>query len=216
MFGIGPMEMIVIAIVAMVFIGPDKLPDLMRKFGKIFVQVRRHANDVRSSFNDVIHDAERELELEKIRELQQKLQSTSPAQVLEAVTADVPSTPKPQVGPGFDQYGHPLPGHDQWGWPLPEGADQHAVVRGAPHQDYHEGHYVNGEFVRNSETFVAWDASMDRPLHELLAPKPEEPAPSPNPTATQATPPQPDHQAPHTEVKATSIDDGSDKKEPKQ
>ncbi len=172
MFGIGPMELIVIAIVAMLFIGPDKLPDLMRKFGKIFVQVRRQANEVRSSFNDVIHEAERDFELERIRELQKKLQSTTPQQVLDAALADSTTTAtKPLQGPGLDEHGHPLPGFDENGYPLgPEGAtpqNQH---------DYHEGHYVDGKFVKNADTFVSWDPAWDKPLNELFPMKPEAPA----------------------------------------
>ncbi len=84
MFGIGPLELVVIAIVAIVVIGPDKLPDTMKKFGKFFVQARRHANDVKDTFHQVIHDAERELEVERIREIQAKIQATSPAQILDA------------------------------------------------------------------------------------------------------------------------------------
>jgi sec-independent protein translocase protein TatB len=170
MFGIGPMELVVIAIVAMLFIGPDKLPDLMRKFGKIFVQVRRQANEVKSSFNDVIHEAEREFELERIRELQKKLQSTSPQQVLDAALADSTTTAtKPLQGPGLDEHGHPLPGYDENGYPLaPDGAtaqEQH---------EYHEGHYVDGKFVKNADTFVSWDPAWDKPLHELFPVKQEE------------------------------------------
>lgn len=170
MFGIGPMELIVIAVVAMLFIGPDKLPDLMRKFGKMFVQVRRQANEVKSSFNDVIHEAEREFELERIRELQKKLQSTSPQQILDAALADSTTTgTKPLQGPGLDEHGHPLPGYDENGYPLaPEGAtaqQQH---------EYHEGHYVDGKFVKNADTFVAWDPAWDKPLNELFPLKQEE------------------------------------------
>jgi sec-independent protein translocase protein TatB len=173
MFGIGPMELIVIGIVAMLFIGPDKLPDLMRKFGKVFVQVRRQANEVRSSFNDVIHEAEREFELERIRELQKKLQSTSPQQVLDAALADSQTTgTKPLQGPGLDEHGHPLAGHDENGYPLaPDGATPQE-----PQHEYHEGHYVDGKFVKNADTFVAYDPAWDKPLSELFPLKPETPA----------------------------------------
>jgi len=175
MFGIGPMELIVIAIVAMVFIGPEKLPDLMRKFGKIFVQVRRQTNEVRSSFNDVIHEAERDFELEKIRELQQKLQSTSPNQLLDAaLNGQQTSNTYPLPGPGLDADGHPLPGYDEHGHPLNKDGVAHAETHEAqsPH-DYHEGHYVDGKYVANSDTFLAWNPSMDKPLSELFPLKPE-------------------------------------------
>ncbi|MDQ3232778.1 MAG: Sec-independent protein translocase protein TatB, partial [Pseudobdellovibrionaceae bacterium] len=175
MFGIGPMELIVVAIVAMLFIGPDKLPDLMRKFGKIFVQVRRQANEVKSSFNDVIHEAERDFELERIRELQKKLQSTSPQQVLDAALADSKTTAtRPLQGPGLDVHGHPLPGFDENGYPL---TPEHATPQDPPGHEYHEGHYVDGQFVKNADTFVSYDANWDKPLSELFpVPPPETPA----------------------------------------
>lgn len=174
MFGIGPMELIVIAIVAMVFIGPEKLPDIMRKFGKIFVQVRRQANEVRTSFNEVIHDAEREFELERIRELQKKLQSSSPQQVLDAALSDSTTTAtKPLYGPGLDEHGHPLPGCDENGYPL---APEHATPQDkAAAHEYHEGHYIDGKFVPNADTFLAWDPAMNKPLNELFPLAPEAP-----------------------------------------
>lgn len=116
MFGIGPMELVVIAIVAVVFIGPDKLPDAMRKFGRFFVQARRHANDVKNSFQEVIHDAEREIELEKIRELQKKLEAASPSQVLETT---VNEALKPKADPDH-----------------PHGESY----------DYHESQYADGKY----------------------------------------------------------------------
>ncbi|WP_141735491.1 Sec-independent protein translocase protein TatB [Oligoflexus tunisiensis] len=215
MFGIGPMELIVIAIVAMLFIGPDKLPDLMRKFGKVFVQVRRQANEVRSGFNDVIHEAEREFELERIRELQKKLQSTSPQQVLDAALADSQTTDtKPLLGPGLDEHGHPLPGYDENGYPLaPDGATPQE-----PEHEYHEGHYVDGKFVKNADTFVAYDPSWDKPMHELFPLKQETPAEgteapaaapeaAPAPAAASSAAPAPEKTAeavePKTETKPT-------------
>ncbi|MBC7661617.1 MAG: twin-arginine translocase subunit TatB [Chitinophagaceae bacterium] len=77
MFGIGPMEMLVIIVVAVIFVGPDKLPDMLKKFGRFYVQAKRHANDVKSGFDDAIHQAERELELERIRDLQRQLANLS-------------------------------------------------------------------------------------------------------------------------------------------
>ncbi|RYF21675.1 MAG: twin-arginine translocase subunit TatB, partial [Flavobacteriales bacterium] len=89
MFGIGPMEAIIIALVAVIFVGPDKLPGVLKKFGRFYVQAKRHANDVKSSFDSAIHEAERDLELEKIRELQRQIQeSTNLANILDAEHQD--------------------------------------------------------------------------------------------------------------------------------
>ena len=76
MFGIGFVELCVIVIVALVFVGPKKLPDMMRQMGKFFVQIRRMTSDVKNTMDDVIRDAEKEIqkeELDKIRDLLPKV-----------------------------------------------------------------------------------------------------------------------------------------------
>lgn len=88
MFGIGPMELLVIAVVAVVFVGPEKLPDLLKKFGKFYVQAKRHANDVKSGFDQAIHEAERDLELDRIRELQKQIHAATLADVIDAKHTD--------------------------------------------------------------------------------------------------------------------------------
>lgn len=73
MFGIGFFELVVIAIVALIFVGPKKLPDFMKSAGRLFVQVRRTASDVRATFDQVVRDAEDELRREDAREFQKAL-----------------------------------------------------------------------------------------------------------------------------------------------
>ncbi|MDD9950619.1 MAG: Sec-independent protein translocase protein TatB [Zetaproteobacteria bacterium] len=65
MFGIGMMELLLIGVVALVVVGPQKLPELMKQLGKIFVQIRQMTTEVRDSMETVIHDAEQEIEREK-------------------------------------------------------------------------------------------------------------------------------------------------------
>ena len=65
MFGIGFSEILLIAIVALVLVGPQKLPDLMRQLGRIFVQVRRVSNEMKHSFDAAIQEAEMEEFLKK-------------------------------------------------------------------------------------------------------------------------------------------------------
>jgi sec-independent protein translocase protein TatB len=64
MFGLGISEIIVIVIAALIFVGPKQLPDFIRSAGKMFVQVRRAANEVKSTVDGVIHEAETELRKE--------------------------------------------------------------------------------------------------------------------------------------------------------
>ena len=67
MFGIGLPEMIIIAAVALVFIGPDKLPGVLRSIGKGLVELKRATSDVRSTVQDEMHKIEEEIELKDVR-----------------------------------------------------------------------------------------------------------------------------------------------------
>lgn len=46
-FGLGYSEMAVIAVIALIVIGPKRLPELMRTVGKVMGQVRRASDDLR-------------------------------------------------------------------------------------------------------------------------------------------------------------------------
>lgn len=67
MFGIGLPEMVIIAAVALVFIGPDKLPGVLRSLGKGLVELKRATSDVRSTVQDEMHKIEEEIELKDVR-----------------------------------------------------------------------------------------------------------------------------------------------------
>ena len=60
MFGIGMLEILIICVVGVVFIGPKNLPKVMVELGKFFVQVRRVTNEVRDSVNDAVREANME------------------------------------------------------------------------------------------------------------------------------------------------------------
>ena len=68
MFGVGLPEMMIIAVVALVFIGPDKLPGVLRSIGKGLVQLKRATSDVRSTVQDEMNKIEDEIELKDVRE----------------------------------------------------------------------------------------------------------------------------------------------------
>ena len=68
MFGIGLPEMIIIAVVALIFIGPDKLPGVLRSIGKGLVELKRSTSDVRSTVQEEMQKIEDEIELKEVRE----------------------------------------------------------------------------------------------------------------------------------------------------
>jgi sec-independent protein translocase protein TatB len=61
---IGPLEIMVVCVVALIVFGPTRLPDIARQVGKALAELRRQASDVRSEFqsgmniNDMVEDDE--------------------------------------------------------------------------------------------------------------------------------------------------------------
>jgi TatA/E family protein of Tat protein translocase len=81
MFGIGMPELIIIFVIALIIIGPKKLPDLARALGKGMAEFRKATNEIKSnldmgddlkgieeeltdSVSGMIHEAEVEAEAE--------------------------------------------------------------------------------------------------------------------------------------------------------
>jgi len=89
MFGMSFFELIIIAIVALIFVGPQRLPDVMKQAGRLFVHARRTANDVKSTFDQVVRQAEEEIRREEAEAMRALLQ---PKPVNDPQTVDVAAT----------------------------------------------------------------------------------------------------------------------------
>ena len=55
MFGMGFTEILFIAVIAVLFLGPDKLPEAMVQIAKFFKSVKSTVNEAKSSFEEEIH-----------------------------------------------------------------------------------------------------------------------------------------------------------------
>lgn len=75
MFDVGFSELIVIGIVALVVIGPEKLPKVARTLGHLIGRAQRYVNDVKADIN-------REMQLDELKRLQSQL--TDSARSLES------------------------------------------------------------------------------------------------------------------------------------
>lgn len=60
MFNVGGMELLVIAVVALVVLGPDKLPGALRQFGAVVGELRRISQGFQTDLRGAIADAERD------------------------------------------------------------------------------------------------------------------------------------------------------------
>lgn len=66
MFDVSFTELMVIAVVALIVIGPERLPRVARTFGALLGRLQRYVNEVKADVN-------RELHLEEIRHLHQDM-----------------------------------------------------------------------------------------------------------------------------------------------
>ncbi len=109
MFDIGFSEMIVIAIVALVVIGPERLPKVARTAGHLLGRLQRYVSDVKSDIN-------REMQLEELNKLRSEIQESARGveqsltselqaarqtinQTANAVSADLKPAPAPVEAP---------------------------------------------------------------------------------------------------------------------
>src|SRR5262249_5529495 len=63
-------EIVVIAVVALIVIGPEKLPKVARTLGHMFGRLQRYVNEVKADIN-------REIELDELRKLQTQVQDAA-------------------------------------------------------------------------------------------------------------------------------------------
>ena len=75
---IGWTEMLVIAVVAVIFVGPKDLPSMLRTFGRFSRKVRGIAGD----FQRQVDDALREAELDDVRKSIEDVRSLSPKRMV--------------------------------------------------------------------------------------------------------------------------------------
>ncbi len=67
MFGLGFQEMVVIAVLVLMFFPADDLPELMRTAGRWYARMRRASDELRRAFNAEVARAESEYRLDELR-----------------------------------------------------------------------------------------------------------------------------------------------------
>ncbi len=87
MFDVSFTELIVIGVVALIVLGPERLPKVARTVGHLLGRAQRYVNDVKS-------DIQREIELDELRQFKQQMDSTAQDvnQSLQQATESIRST----------------------------------------------------------------------------------------------------------------------------
>lgn len=70
MFDIAFSEMMIIAVIALIVIGPERLPRVARTLGHLFGRMQRYVSDVKA-------DISREMELDELKKLQTSMQDAA-------------------------------------------------------------------------------------------------------------------------------------------
>lgn len=135
MFEVGWTEMLVIAIVMIVVVGPKDLPNMLRTFGRTTAKLRSMAADFQKQFNDALKEAE----LDDVKKSVDELRGLSPVAEIrkqlnpfEQAAADVRAgvdaamKPKPAADPATPAASTPQPAE-----PLKNGATEMPGVNAA-------------------------------------------------------------------------------------
>ena len=116
MFGVSGVEFLVILLVALIVLGPEKLPDAVRKTGRVVGELRRMSNGFQAELRDALDEPYREVKgtFDSARQsLRDTAASVTPSldPKPDAPTATPPVAPAEAATPpptGEDQPG-PLP-----------------------------------------------------------------------------------------------------------
>jgi len=84
MFDIGFSELLVIGVVALIVIGPEKLPRLARTLGHLAGKLQRYVSDVKADIN-------REVELDELKKMRDSMQQAA-SDFQGSVTSEVSKT----------------------------------------------------------------------------------------------------------------------------
>jgi sec-independent protein translocase protein TatB len=103
LLSIGVTELVVIAAVLLLVVGPERMPKLMRTAGRAYGQLRRAADDLRRAFVLEADRQDAETRMDKLRE-RRAAAATARAKALEdagpgTVAQDAPSVPDEPAAP---------------------------------------------------------------------------------------------------------------------
>jgi sec-independent protein translocase protein TatB len=101
--GVGPLELIVILVVALIFVGPERLPRLAADLARTIRDIRRYTGGLAREFNEVVQEFEKETETERTewKEIGEGLSEAtrSVTDAVAAARADAETPPDASAGP---------------------------------------------------------------------------------------------------------------------
>ena len=108
---IGTSELILVGIIALIFLGPRKLPDIARKAGKIMSDLRNTTNDFKSTWEREVNFEVEEKAL-KTGEVEEK-PGNRVVSIIEEPASDIPSPAIKQINKEFFDKARPKADSDE-------------------------------------------------------------------------------------------------------
>jgi sec-independent protein translocase protein TatB len=118
MFDIAWSELLLVAVVAILVVGPKELPGMLRSLGRMLGKLRRTADEFRKHFDDAVREAGGEEIQREIKSLKQNNPLNQIRSSIEDAAKDVNAPPKPKTGSAqaappdheeYDDLGPPPP-----------------------------------------------------------------------------------------------------------
>ena len=138
MFGVDTSELFILAVLALIFIGPKELPATMRTVGRLVGRVRAHARHFTAGMENMIREAELEEMEKRWREENERIMRefpTDPLALSTASTEPLPAMtelPAPELAPPMSSGSELLPPSLE----APVAADEPRLPLGEP--DYRQ------------------------------------------------------------------------------
>ena len=92
MFDVAPTEFMLVALIALLVIGPKELPRLMRTIGGWVAKARGVARQFRSGFDEMVRESELADMEKKWREENERIMAENPIETI----AEMPAPPAPE------------------------------------------------------------------------------------------------------------------------
>jgi sec-independent protein translocase protein TatB len=128
--GVGPSELLVILVVALVFVGPERLPRLAADIARTIREIRKYTSSISAEFGEVIKDFEKETagDRSQWKDIGEGLTSAtrSVTDALRSARADAEPQPSPPAPTGATGAAGAVPVAGTWR-DIPEPSAVHAI-----------------------------------------------------------------------------------------
>ena len=98
MFGVDSSELFIVAVLALIFIGPKELPSTMRTVGRLVGRVRAHARHFTAGIENIMREAELEEMEKRWREENERIMAQFPVDPI-GLSATPPDVTGPVMTP---------------------------------------------------------------------------------------------------------------------